>query len=561
MITLPSPEESRAPDDRAALLECALSAKLVNKIAQAIAAQRSVSDLIKTAVEHTRALCEADGASLLLLDPETNELTFDRVDGTAAGRIEHVKIAPGRGVAGRVAREREPLLVADVRSCADFETTIDAVSGFATGSIIAVPLLHRGECLGVLEAVRGSAEEPFEERYLKRLIDLAPHVVIAVRQAQVDERLRDAHLELMSINAGLEEKISQRTTMLSNAKREWERTFDAINDPIALQDGFTIRRANLAWSRAVGVPITQVTGRKCHELIAGRDSPCPNCPLLKGRGSHAMSAEIDSRGSAFRFSGFWLSDDVNDQSVVVQYRDVTIQKQLEEKAREGERLIAVGQLADGAAHEINNPIGFVSANLQSLKELLGDVAAGRADKMDVSDGQEMVMESLDGVRRVKEIVAGLRDFSRLEVASTEPSNVNSAISRLTAKLPERDRPQMQLEATTMADIAPLQLDQALSHILKNAQQAVLPGQAVRVRTSETGSHVRIEIQDEGSGISAPNLRRIFEPFFTTRGIGKGIGLGLTAAYGIIRRAGGDIEVASTLGRGSTFTVKLRKLAA
>ncbi len=560
MISAPGANADSVPDDRAALLEYALSAKLVNKIAQAIAAQRTVHDLIKTAVEHTRALCEADGASLLLLDQETMELSFDRVEGAGAGRIEHVKIAAGRGIAGRVAREREALLVADVRNTADFEPAVDEVSGFATGSIIAVPLIHRGECLGVLEAVRGAAEEPFVERYLKRLIDLAPHVVIAVRQVQMDEKLHAAHAALVEVNTGLEEKIGQRTQMLSRAKREWERTFDAISDPIALQDGFTIRRANLAWSRAVGVPITQVNGRKCHELLADRATPCPNCPLLKGRESQDLVAEIDARGSLFRFSGFWLTDDSTDSSVVVQYRDITVQKQLEEKAREGERLIAVGQLADGAAHEINNPIGFVSANLQSLKHLLSEVAAGTADKMDLTDGQEMVAESLDGVRRVKEIVAGLREFSRLEITTAEPTNVNSAVSRLVAKASEDARPEVRLEAKGLADIAPLQLDQALGHILKNAQQAVKPGQAVRVRTRETESQIRIEVQDEGTGITAQNLRRIFEPFFTTRGIGKGVGLGLTAAYGIVRRAGGDIEVTSTPGKGSTFTIKLKKVA-
>ena len=107
MIALPS-AEPMVPDDRAALLEVALSARLVNKIAQAIAAQRAVSDLIKTAVEHTRVLCEADGASLLLLDPETSELSFDRVDGAGAGRIEHrqrlaaeqARLGEGNGLAG-----------------------------------------------------------------------------------------------------------------------------------------------------------------------------------------------------------------------------------------------------------------------------------------------------------------------------------------------------------------------------------------------------------------------------------------------------------------------------
>jgi signal transduction histidine kinase/putative methionine-R-sulfoxide reductase with GAF domain len=545
--------------DRAALLEAALSAKLINKVAQAIAATRTINDLIKVAVEHTRALCDACGASLLLLDQDTQELLFDRVDGAAAKKLEKVRIPPGRGVAGRVARDRQPLLVTDVRDSPDFDDTADGHTGFRTGTIIAVPLLHRGTVVGVLEAVRGAAETPFDERYLKRLIDLAPHVVIAVRQAQVDEKLAAAHTELMAINAGLEAKVGERTQMLSRAKREWERTFDAINDPIAVQDGFVIRRANLAWARAVGVKITQVTGRKCHELLAHRDTPCTNCPLQKGRSATDLSAEIEASGATWRFSGFWLSDDLNDNSVVVQYRDVTEQKKLEEKAREGERLIAVGQLASGAAHEINNPIGFVSANLQSLKRLLEDVSEGKVDKEDFNDGQQMIEESLEGVRRVKEIVAGLREFSRLEIASQDPSNVNASVTRVASKLPENERPTLQLEATGMADIAPLQLDQALGHILKNARQAVGPGQAVSVRTVNQGDEVRIEVRDQGTGISKQNLTRIFEPFFTTRPIGKGLGLGLTAAYGIIKRAGGDIEVMSEVGHGSTFTLRLRKV--
>lgn len=545
-------------DDRVALLECALSAKLVNKMAQSIAAQRSVADLIKTAIEHTRSLCDACGASLLLFDPVSHELTFDRVEGAGAGKLEQVRIAPGRGIAGRVARERQPMLVPEVGRCDDFDNTADGQTGFCTGSIIAVPLIHRGELLGVLEGVRSAAESPFDDRYLKRLIDLAPHVVIAVHQAQVDEKLRAAHDELIAVNTGLEQKVQERTQMLSRAKREWERTFDAINDPIALQDGFTIRRANLAWARSVGMAITAVPGRKCHELLAGRETPCPNCPLIKGRGALELTAEIEGKGTLWRMSGFWLSDEPADASVVVQYRDVTQQKKLEAKAREGERLIALGQLASGAAHEINNPIGFVSANLQSLKSLLDDASTGAAGATDFIEGHEMIVESLEGVRRVKEIVAGLREFSRMEIASPDPSNVNASVSRVVGKLAAAERPVLVLEATAMAEIAPLQLDQALDHILKNARQAIGPGKAVSIRTVNDGDEVRIEVKDEGAGIAGQNLRRIFEPFFTTRPIGKGLGLGLTAAYGIIRRAGGDIEVASEVGKGSTFTLRLKR---
>ncbi len=249
-VLKPGPSVELA-EDRAALLECALSAKLVNRMAQGIAAQRSVSDLVRVAIEHTRALCDACGASLLLIDPVTEELCFDRIDGAGAGKLEQVRIAAGAGIAGRVARERQPVLVANVAVNDDFDNSFDGQSGFCTGSIIAVPLIHRGELLGVLEAVRSAAEDPFDDRYLKRLSDLAPHVVIAVHQAQIDEKLSAAHSQLIAVNAGLEHKVEERTLMLSRAKREWERTFDAINDPIALQDGFTVRRANLAWARSV----------------------------------------------------------------------------------------------------------------------------------------------------------------------------------------------------------------------------------------------------------------------------------------------------------------------
>jgi signal transduction histidine kinase len=165
---------------------------------------------------------------------------------------------------------------------------------------------------------------------------------------------------------------------------------------------------------------------------------------------------------------------------------------------------------------------------------------------------------------VGDIVKGLRELSRLEIGKREPANVNFSVSRaVRAEFGETpSNLELQLEASQCADIPPLQLDQVLGHVLRNAHQAVAVHQHVRVHTFDAEHEVRIEVRDEGSGISQDHLRRVFEPFFTTRGVGKGIGLGLTAAYGIIKRAGGDIEVESEgPGRGSTFTVKLPLAAA
>jgi signal transduction histidine kinase len=281
-----------------------------------------------------------------------------------------------------------------------------------------------------------------------------------------------------------------------------------------------------------------------------------------------------------------MSDDPTNNNVVVTYNDITHSRQLQERLRESERLAAVGQLASGAAHEINNPLGFVASNLRTLRglvdelraplNLLGDAVSLAKDKrtaellelliaLDAPDLQalvdavEMIDESLDGARRVGDIVKGLRELSRLEIGKREPANVNASVSRaLRAELGENPtNVVLELGATKLADIPPLQLDQALGHVIRNARQAVSKHQGIVVRTWDTDSEVLIQVRDEGAGITRENLRRVFEPFFTTRGVGKGIGLGLTAAYGIVKRVGGDIEADSAgVSKGAVFTLKL-----
>ena len=192
-------------------------------------------------------------------------------------------------------------------------------------------------------------------------------------------------------------------------------------------------------------------------------------------------------------------------------------------------------------------------------ELLALLASGvEPDTQHIDDGLEMIDESLDGARRVGDIVKGLRELSRLEIGKREPANVSASVSRVTrSELGEATNVTLQLEATLQADIPPLQLDQALGHLLRNARLATSKKEKIFVRTWQTNDRVMVQVRDEGVGIVRENLRRVFEPFFTTRGVGKGIGLGLTAAYGIVKRAGGEIEAQSEgPGKGSTFTILL-----
>jgi signal transduction histidine kinase len=564
----------------------------VNEFAQSIASKFTLPELVHEAIAKTRELSDADGASLLLVDPETGALAFDTVDGSAKGQIERVQLAKGQGVAGKVAIEARPRLVTHASECADFDPSFDLKTGFRTGSIIAVPLVLAGDVLGVLMAVRSADRPPFTPVTLHRLVQLGPHVAIAVHNVQITTQLRVSQAEVLQANASLEHKIRERTEQISRAKQEWERTFDAISEPIALLEGYVIRRANQAYARRVQLPIQTLPGKICHEVFAGRDSPCVGCPLGKGRQT-PLSAELTlenprtARDSTVQLSGYWLNDELASTSVVVHYQDVTHSRSLQERLRESERLAAVGQLASGAAHEINNPVGFVTSNLRSLKGVLDELrqpvsaiahvaalvkekrfaeleawagAIPEPDLQTLDDALEMIDESLDGARRVSDIVKGLRDLSRLEIGRKEPADTSASVTRvLRSEFGDEVPPNvlLQLEATSAADIAPLQLDQALGHMVKNARQAVVNGEAIHVHTWSTTEEVFVAVKDEGVGIAREHLRRVFEPFFTTRGVGKGIGLGLTAAYGIARRAGGDIEAHSDgLGHGATFTVRL-----
>ena len=568
----------------------------VNEFAQAIASKFTLPELVKEAIAKTRELCDADGASLLLVDLETGALAFDTVDGSAEGKIERVKLKKGQGVAGKVAVEARPRLVTHAKECADFDPSFDKKTGFDTGSIVAVPLVLAGDVLGVLMAVRSVEQLPFTPVTLHRLVQLAPHIAIAVHNVQITTQLRSSQTEVLQANASLEQKVRERTEQISRAKQEWERTFDAISEPIALLDGYIIRRSNQAYARRVQVPVQDLPGKACYRVLAGRDSPCPSCPLGKGRGV-PLSAELTvsnastGKDSNLELSGYWLSDDPGSAAVVVTYQDVTQSRSLQERLRESERLAAVGQLASGAAHEINNPVGFVTSNLRSLRSVmeelrlplraLADVVAlakskrivelaalveglDEPDAQNIDDAVEMIDESLDGARRVSDIVKGLRELSRLEIGKREPADINGSISRVVrsefGELP--GHVSLVLEATTPADIAPLQLDQALGHLVKNARQATPRKERIVVRSWSAGAEVLIQVRDEGVGIPKENLRRVFEPFFTTRGVGKGIGLGLTAAYGIVRRAGGDIEAESEgPGLGASFTIRLPRAEA
>ena len=259
---------------------------------------------------------------------------------------------------------------------------------------------------------------------------------------------------------------------------------------------------------------------------------------------------------------------LNQQLVAVNRQLADTQVQL----LQTEKMASIGQLAAGMAHEINNPIGFVSSNLRTLSgyvdQLLARVQSaqgGAALDEDlqylVEDVPVLVKETRDGLERVRKIVQDLRDFSRVDASeawewadlkSAWASTVNVGLNDYKGKLAIENH---------LGDLPPVQcllseMNQVFLSLLLNAAQASKVGGSIWIRGGVDGDQVCFEVEDQGCGIPAENLTRIFEPFFTTRPIGQGTGLGLSLAYSILQKHHGSIDVSSEVGVGSRFKLRL-----
>lgn len=520
----------------------------VAAVAHAIARHFTLPQVCSEAISRTRGLCDGDGASLLLHDEQTGELYFDVVAGASADQLQgQVRLAKGKGIAGAVAIDRQPLKVDDVRTHPSFADHVDEATGFRTRSMLAVPLVVDNRLLGIIEVVRSDKRDPFTDLELTRLKQLAPHLAVAVHNAQVTDELKRTKEHLLANNHQLEQRVRERTEMISRAKREWELTFDAITEPIALvNDDFTVQRANREWATHTKTPVTKVPGSRCYQVLAGRTSPCPGCPLVQGN-PELGKAEVSLPGDRVVQVTAWKMQSERGPISVVQYHDVTDQRRLEGRVAESERMAAVGQLAAGAAHEINNPLAAITANLS----LLADYTDGQLEPAEVS---AMLQESLEAARRVRDVVAALRDFARTQRDKQEDTDVNAPLKRAAQAEASGAPITLTLTAQHTVHSSPRELDVAFTQLVRNARQAVAPGQEIEIVSKSDGHTVTVEVTDKGVGIKRDIIGRIFEPFFTTRGVGKGMGLGLTSVFAIVRRAGGRIDVKSEPGQGTTFTL-------
>ncbi|MCI0455960.1 MAG: ATP-binding protein [Gemmataceae bacterium] len=260
-----------------------------------------------------------------------------------------------------------------------------------------------------------------------------------------------------------------------------------------------------------------------------------------------------------------------------------------ERVKRDLALARLGQLAAGVAHEINNPLAFVTNNtavfqrdLGSLRRLLtlyqgGEDALAQqapqtlaeirsfAEEIDLTytltNLDSLLGRTRDGLKRIQQIVQGLRDFARLDESERDEVDVNAGVeatASVTRGLAEKRGVELKVELTPLPRLAcrPARINQVVFNLLANAIDACSEGGKVLVRTALSEDSVEIHVIDNGCGINPAIRDRIFDPFFTTKPLGRGVGLGLSISHGIVKDHAGTIEVQSQPGQGAHFTVRL-----
>jgi signal transduction histidine kinase len=247
---------------------------------------------------------------------------------------------------------------------------------------------------------------------------------------------------------------------------------------------------------------------------------------------------------------------------------------------QSEKLAAIGQLAAGVAHEINNPVGYVYSNLQSLGSYLDDIfrltdaidSAAFVDDLKAiktnidytflkNDLKDLLAESREGIERVKTIISALNDFSHIDDEEFKLVDLHKGIET-TLNLVNNE---LKYKATVIKSFGEVpkvecissQINQVIMNLLINAAHAIEDFGEIIIRTLCDGDHVIVEVEDSGKGIAEENQHRIFEPFFTTKPVGEGTGLGLSLSFNIIQKHNGSItgERASS-GKGACFRISL-----
>lgn len=424
------------------------------------------------------------------------------------------------------------------------------------------PIRFGGQTLGAL-IVAFEAREDYTETEC-RLIDAA------AQQAALAAHISALYLAARESAATLAQEVDRRTVQAEMQQRFNEAIID--NLPVSL---YAIDREHriVAWNRnrelgELGMPRGEVLGRDIFDVLTKQSRELLENEFSKvfatGEIQRIQQETLTQTGE----TNHWLiskipmraEDNEEVSHVITVGENISARVKSDRAVARAEKLAAVGRLAAGVVHEINNPLATIAACAESLEKRIEEGVFG--DSADAEDLREYLGLIRDEAFRCKNITNGLLDFSRLRAGNRVPINLAELIkatARLVTHQNRGDNVQIEVEAATNFPVVlgdEGQLQQAVVALATNAIDAMPEGGILTLRATRSGGQALVEIKDTGVGITPENLTKIFDPFFTTKDVGRGTGLGLAVCYGIVSEHGGRLDVRSNVGVGTTFTISL-----
>ena len=498
----------------------------LNSLAELTTQAVGLSRILPQVLRRTLKVFPAKGAGIYFFDEGHSRLVLHYHE-NSPGLEEEIELLSGNPDQKRASSLKDSIVEAMSGTFSYFDCRINS-------GCLNIPLRCRGNVLGVM-TFTGVQEDEVSSELKSLLASIGHQIGIAVESLQNMEKLLQSKDLLQSV-------------------------FDGITDQVVLLDSdYLIKMVNKAYTRTYDVHAEDVLGRKCFEIHGSGEQPCPECRLeevLRTRTPVVYETRCPELKGIYQVHCYPNLDDAGEVESVIRYvKDITEQKMMEQKIQQTEKLVAMGQLAAGVAHEINNPLGVILCYVELLKRQLIDLPQGQNDLVTIEKQ----------ARNCKRIVSDLLDFARSGETSKHTASLNQTVEAVLSMVSEQFKKQgVQIELDLDPELPSFKMDtnkikQVFMNLMINSRQA-MEGRDGRMFIStrhlpESGL-ARVIFWDNGQGIPQYMQDKIFDPFFSTKNTGEGTGLGLSVSYGIVREHGGEIAVESKPGEWTRFIVDL-----
>ncbi|MHB1392300.1 MAG: ATP-binding protein [Clostridia bacterium] len=617
-------------------------------IGKRLSSEKDVKTLLELIIKYCMEMTTSDAATIYaVIDSDTNEwsyyeknaknkmLKFIIAKNNSVELNLESKISPilGDSIFGYTVIYGQPLRIDDVYCIPkdagyQFNKGFDDLTGYTTKSILTIPMKdHQDRVLGVIQLInkkRGNTVIPFNTKDETVIFSLAGQAAVSIENSILYKNM-EALLEQYRLT------ISEEVTKRRLADEEIYKLLSAVEHSpasVVITDvNGTIQYVNPKFTQLTGYTFNEAMGRKPAILNSGKHTrefyDCFWKTILSGEDWHGELYNKKKNGDLYWESSsvsslkgedgsikYFISvkEDITEKKLIAQKLQAknieleeTIIKLNEAQSQliQKEKMAGIGQLAAGVAHEINNPLGFILSNNETLQKYIGTLKEDllyykdfltsykslnnddtnpkiehimnfeKKNKVDfiLEDLPELFHDTNSGFKRVRDIVNALRSFSHIDQLNDfDEYDLNEGIrtTLLIAKSNMQYDINIHENLTNLPLISAIggEINQVILNMILNAihatkTKATYVEKLIELKTYNDENYVFLEIADNGIGIEKENLSRIFEPFYTSKPIGEGTGLGLSISYDIVvKKHKGEISVDSKLGEGTRFVIKL-----